>query len=234
MRLPLLAFAVLSLAAPATAATRNFGIEDFDRIRIAGPFKVQLVTGVAPFAKATGSNDAIDGVSIEVQGRTLIVRRNSSNWSSFPGQNSGPVTISIGTHDLSVASLNGSGVLAIDHVKGASFQLSVDGAGSASIGNIAVDTLDVGISGSASATIAGTAPQLTANLLGASSFDGSALSAKDATIGAHGTAVVKLIATDAVKVDADGPVTLTFGGNPACMLRSQGPADVTGCRSEAP
>ena len=234
MRLSFLAFAVLSLAGPATAATRNFGIEDFDRIRITGPFKVQLVTGVAPFAKATGSSDAIDGVSIEVQGRTLIVRRNSSNWSSFPGQNSGPVTISIGTHDLSVASLNGSGVLAINHVKGASFQLSVDGAGSASVGNIAVDTLDVGISGSASATIAGTAPQLTANLLGASSFDGSALSAKDATIGAHGTAVAKLTATDAVKVDADGPVTLTFSGNPACTLRSQGPADVTGCRSEAP
>jgi len=234
MRLSLLAFTAFSLAAPASAATRNFGIQDFDRIRVTGPFKVQLVTGVPPFAKATGSNDAIDGVSIEVQGRTLIVRRDSSNWSSFPGQNSGPVTISIGTHDLSAASLNGSGLLSIDHVKAPSFELDVDGAGSASVESIAVDTLKVGISGSGSATISGSAPQLTANLLGASTFDGSALTAKDATIGAQGTAMVKLTATDAVKIDAEGPATLTFGGNPACTLRSQGPADVTGCRSEAP
>jgi len=234
MRLSLLAFAALSLAAPATAATRNFGIEDFDRIRVTGPFKVQLVTGVAPFAKATGASDAIDGVSIEVQGRTLVVQQNASNWSSFPGQNSGLVTISIGTHDLSAAWLNGSGSLSIDHVKASSFELSVQGAGSASIGSITADTLKLGMSGSGSATISGMAPQLTATLFGASTFDGPALTAKDATIGAQGTAVIKLTATDAVKIDAEGPVTLTFGGNPACTLRSQGPADVTGCRSEAP
>ena len=234
MRLSLLAFAALSLAAPATAATRNFGIEDFDRIRVTGPFKVQLVTGVAPFAKATGASDAIDSLSIEVQGRTLVVQQNASNWSSFPGQNSGLVTISIGTHDLSAAWLNGSGSLSIDHVKASSFELSVQGAGSASIGSVAVDTLKLGMSGSGSATISGMAPQMTATLFGASTFDGSALTAKDATIGAQGTAVIKLAATDAVKIDAEGPVTLTFSGNPACTLRSQGPADVTGCRSEAP
>ncbi|MFL6744237.1 MAG: hypothetical protein ACJ8E3_09835 [Sphingomicrobium sp.] len=53
MRTALLtAFALL--AAPAGAATRNFGIEGFDRIRLEGPFSVKLTTGVAPFAKATG------------------------------------------------------------------------------------------------------------------------------------------------------------------------------------
>lgn len=234
MHLRLLAFAALSLAAPATAATRNFGIQDFDRIRVTGPFKVQLVTGVAPFAKATGDMDAIDNVSVDVEGRTLIVQQNASSWSSFPGRNSGPVTIEIGTHDLSAAWLNGAGLLSIDHVKEPSFELSVQGAGSASVGSITVDTLKVGLSGSGSATISGTAPQLTATLFGASTFDGSALTTKDATIGAQGTAVMKLTATDAVKIDAEGPVTLTFSGNPACTLRSQGPADVTGCRTEAP
>lgn len=234
MHLRLLAFAALTFAAPATAATRNFGIQDFDRIRVTGPFKVQLVTGVAPFAKATGGMDSIDDVSIDVEGRTLVVHQNASGWSSFPGASSGLVTISIGTHDLSAAWLNGSGSLSIDRVKAPSFEITVQGAGSASIGTIAVDTLKVGISGSGSVTMAGSAPQLTANLFGASTFDGSALQSKDATVGAQGTAVLKLTATDAVKIDAEGPVTLTFSGNPACTLRSQGPADVTGCKSGAP
>ena len=234
MHLRLLAFAALTFAAPATAATRNFGIQDFDRIRVTGPFKVQLVTGVAPFAKATGGMDSIDDVSIDVEGRTLVVHQNASGWSSFPGASSGLVTISIGTHDLSAAWLNGSGSLSIDRVKAPSFEITVQGAGSASIGTIAVDTLKVGISGSGSVTMAGSAPQLTANLFGASTFDGSALQSKDATVGAQGTAVLKLTATDAVKIDAEGPVTLTFSGNPACTLRSQGPAGVTGCKSGAP
>jgi len=234
MHFRLLVFAAVSLAAPATAATRNFGIEDFDRIRVMGPFKIQLVTGVAPFAKATGASDAIDDISVEVEGRTLVVQQNASNWNSFPGQNSGLVTISIGTHDLSAAWLNGSGSLSVDHIRAPSFEMTIQGSGSVSVANIAVDRLKLGMSGSGSVTVAGTAAQLTATLFGASTFDGSALTAKDANIGAQGTAVAKLTATDAVKIDAEGPVTLTFGGKPACTLRSQGPADVTGCRSEAP
>lgn len=234
MRLSLLAFAALSLSAPAVAAERNFGVEDFDRIRVTGTFKVQLVTGVAPFAKATGASEALDGVSVEIDGRTLVVQPNASNWASFPGQNSGPLTISIGTHDLSAAWLNGSGALSIDRVKEPSFEITLQGSGSVVVGNTTVDTLKLAMSGSGSATISGTAPQVSATLFGASTFDGSALAAKDATIGAQGTAVVKLTATDAVKIDAEGPATISLGGQPACTLRAQGPAEVTGCRSEAP
>ena len=49
----------LTLAAPAGAATRNFGITSFEKIRVEGPFKVRLTTGVAPFASAIGSPGAI-------------------------------------------------------------------------------------------------------------------------------------------------------------------------------
>lgn len=232
MQLRLLAFTALALAGPATAATRNFGIEDFDRIRVTGPFRVQLVTGVAPFARGTGSSDALEAVSVEIEGRTLVVHQNASNWTGFQGQNSGPVTISIGTHDLSAASLNGSGMISIDRVKEPSFELILQGSGAASIASMTVDTLKIAMSGSGSAVVSGTAPQVTATLFGASTFDGSALQSKDATIGAQGTAVVKLTATDAVKIDAEGPATISLGGNPSCTVRAQGPGDVTGCRQQ--
>ena len=38
---------------PAPAATRNFGISGFTKIRVDGPYKVNVTTGIAPFAKAT-------------------------------------------------------------------------------------------------------------------------------------------------------------------------------------
>ena len=99
MRTFLLAAAVIGLAAPANSATRNFGITSFTKIRVAGPYKVSLATGVAPFAKASGSPNAIDRVAIDVRGDTLVVQANPS-WGGFPGSDPGPVEVSIGTHDL--------------------------------------------------------------------------------------------------------------------------------------
>ena len=218
-------------AAPAGAATRNFGVSGFDRIRVDGPFKVMLTTGVAPFATATGgSAAALDSVSIDVQGRTLVVRSNRSSWGGYPGAAKGPVEISIGTRDLSAAWLNGSGSLAVDKARGLSFDLSVQGSGSASVGSVAVDQLKIAMSGTASASIAGTAPKLTAVIRGISSLDASALAVKDAIIGAEGPATVRVNVTNTAKVDAQGAATIELAGNPACTVKAAGSASVSGCR----
>ena len=66
-RLPLLALLVLaSLPTPSDAAaptTRNYSVPSFDRIRIDGPYKVELRTNVSPYARATGSQLSLDGLS---------------------------------------------------------------------------------------------------------------------------------------------------------------------------
>ena len=230
--LGLTAFAVLAcVAAPADAATRNFGVSGFDRIRVEGPFKVRLATGVAPFATASGgSATVLDSVAIDVQGRTLVVRNNRSSWGGYPGEAKGPVEISIGTHDLSAAWLNGSGSLAIDKARGLSFDLSVQGAGSASIGSVAVDRLTVAVSGTASARLAGAAARLTAIVHGISTLDAASLVSKDATIGAQGPATVRLTVTNSAKVNAQGAATVELAGRPGCTVKTAGSASVTGCR----
>lgn len=224
------AFVAIAITAPADAATRNFGVSGFDRIRVDGPFKVRLTTGVAPFAIATGGSTALDSVAIEVQGRTLVVRANRSSWGGYPGEAKGPVEIAIGTHELTAAWLNGSGSLAIDKARGLSFDLSVQGAGSASIGAVAVDQLKVSMSGTASATLAGTAPKLTAIVRGVSTLDALGLVSKDATIGAQGPATVKATVTGTAKVDAQGAAAVGLEGRPACKVTAIGSATVTGCR----
>ena len=231
MRTFLPALIFLAAAAPADAATRNFGVSGFDRIRVDGPFKVKLATGVAPYATASGGSPAaLDSVTIDVQGRTLIVRSNRSSWSGYPGEAKGPVEISIGTHDLSAAWLNGSGSLAVDKAKGLSFDLSVQGAGSASIGSVTVDHFKVAISGTGTASVAGTAPKLTAIVRGISSLDASGLVSKDAIIGAQGPATVRANVSNTAKVDAQGAATIELAGRPACTVKAAGSATVSGCR----
>lgn len=228
-RLPCILLA-LAFASPSAAATRSFGIEGFDRIRVDGPFRVKLTTGVAPFAKASGSPAAIDRVAIDLQGRTLVVHVSRSSWGGYPGAAPGPVEISVGTHDLSAAWLNGSGSLDIDRVKGLSFELSVQGSGGTTIAKADVDDLRVTLFGNASASVAGRTAKLTAIQRGITSLNAGGLTVKDATIAADGGSTASAAVTNAAKVTASGTATVSLTGNPSCTVRANGSATVSGCR----
>jgi len=224
----LLAAAVL--ATPASAATRNFGISGFDRVRVEGPFKVRLSTGVAPFARASGTADAVDRLAVTVEGRTLVVRTQSAWGPGFPGQKYTPAEVEIGTHDLTSAWLNGAGTLKIDKVKGLSFDVSVQGSGAMGIGRADVDQLKIAVSGTAAAIVAGKAMRLTTTVRGISSLDAAALETKDAVVGAEGAATVRAHVTNTVKVDASGPATIVLTGDPTCTAKLAGSASVSGCK----
>lgn len=230
MRIFLLAVPLLALAAPAGAAVRNFGITSFEKVRIDGPFRVKLTTGVAPFARASGSPTALDRVSIDVQGNTLVVHSNVSSWGGYPGRDEGPIEVEVGTHDLNAAWLNGAGTLSINRVKGLRFGLSVQGSGAGEIASADVDRLDVSVMGTAAARLAGRAAKVTAVIRGISMLDASGLVSKDASVGAEGAATIAANVSNTVTVDATGPATVRLTGGAACTLRVSGSANVSGCR----
>jgi len=216
--------------APSQSATRNFGVNGFDRVRIEGPFKVSVATGVAPSATVSGSSAAIDRVDIDVQGTTLIVSTSVSSWGGYPGKDQGPVEVRIGTHELEQARLNGSGSLNIDKVKGLNFLLSVQGSGSAAIAQADVDQLSVALAGTGSATIGGKTGKLTAWVRGVSAFDGSSLSAKNAVLRAEGPSTVKAAVSNEATVQGNGTATIALTGKPTCTSKLVGSASVSGCR----
>lgn len=224
------AAASLVLASPAQAATRNFGITGFTKIRVEGPYKVTLATGVAPFAKASGSATALDRVAIDVRGDTLVIQTNPSAWGGYPGENPGPVEVAIGTHDLSNASLTGAGSLAIDRVQGLTFALAVQGSGAAEIDNVAADEMQVNLAGTASAKLKGKARSVTALVRGLSALDAASLATPDAHITADGSSTIDANVTDTARIDAWGPATIRLTGRPSCTLKVTGSTNVSGCR----
>ncbi len=231
IRRHLLAVSLLvAFAAPAAAADRNFSVTGFERIRVDGPFRVRVTTGVAPFARATGSAATLDNVSVDVQGQTLVVRPNRSGWGGYPGDASGPVEIAVGTHELDTAWLNGAGSLEINRVEGLSFGLNIQGSGSASIAEASVDDLKIGVSGAGTAEIGGTASRLTAVVRGSSQLDAATLKVRDAVIGAEGPSLVRATVSGSAKIDATGTAHIEISGDPACTVRAAGSATVLGCR----
>jgi hypothetical protein len=230
MRSFLFLASVLSLASPTVAATRSFGITGFEKIRVEGPFKVTLTSGVAPFARASGSPAAIDKVAIETRGNTLVVHTSLDSWGGYPGRDSGPVEVFVGTHDLSSAWISGAGSLAIDKAKGLSFDLSVQGSAAGAIGQANVDQLNVSIVGTGSATVSGQAAKLTAVVRGVGSLNAASLAVKDATLGAEGSSTIAANVSDSATVDGSGAIAVRLTGRPACTLRVSGSASVSGCR----
>lgn len=232
-RLPiivLLALASLPVAAATPATQRTYSVSGFDRIRIDGPYRVELRTNVAPYARASGTPASLDDVSIKVEGRTLVVRSGGSGWGGYPGEGRGPVTIEVGTHDLSAAYVNGAGALAVDRVKGLGFEMSIQGSGIASVGEVEVDQMKVGVSGAGTIRMAGRVGKLTSTIRGTSTFEADRLEVKDAVIGAEGPSTVRTQVTNSAKVDATGLASVTLTGEPACTVNAKGSASVVGCR----
>jgi hypothetical protein len=232
MRNTILGIIIVAVAAatPVPAATRNFGITGFTKIRVDGPFRISLATGVAPFARATGSPQAVDRVAIDVRGDTLVVHLSGDTWGGYPGTDPGPVEVTVGTHELSQAWLNGAGLLAIDGVKGLSFGLSVQGSGVGRIDDVAADELNVSLVGTANAQLGGTTHRLVAVVRGLSTLDAAKLDTRDATLGAEGAATIDARVSNAAAVDATGPATVRLSGSPSCTLKTSGSASVSGCR----
>ena len=228
--LALLALASLPAAAAAPTTERSFSIPGFDRVRIDGPYQVTLRTGVAPYARATGTPVSIDGLSVKVEGRTLVVRSGSGGWGGYPGEGRGPVTVEVGTHNLSAVYINGAGALMVDRVKGLGFEVTIQGAGLARIDQVDVDQLKVGISGSGTTRLAGRAAKLTTTVRGTSSFEADGLRVSDAVIGAEGPSIIRAQVTNSAKVDANGLASITLTGDPACTVKAHGSANVVGCK----
>lgn len=224
------ALALSALAAPAAGATRNFGVSGFTKIRVDGPYKVTISTGVPVFARASGTPAAIDRVAIDVRGDTLIVQPNPS-WGGFPGVDPGPVEVSIGTHELTNALLMGPGSLAIDKVRGFSFALSIQGSGAGEIGDANADQLTVTLNGSANAKLSGRAGKLSVFVRGISSLNSDALTTPNAAISAEGTATVDAKVTQTARIDAAGPATIRLSGQPSCTVKVTGSVTVSGCKA---
>ena len=229
-RLPLALLPAIAAATPASAADRTYSVTNFEQIRLQGPYKVRLVTGVAPYARASGSVAALDGIAIEVNSQILTVRRNPSVSSGYPGQMTGPVEIEIGGHDLHSASIIGSGSLDISAVRALSFSLTVEGAGAAKVSNVEVDQLKLWIGGTGSASLSGSAKSATFLVRGMSALDASGLAVKDAVIGSEGPAIVRANVSNAAKVTARGASQVMLDGAPACTVTAVGSATVSGCK----
>jgi hypothetical protein len=209
-------------AAPASAAERRLSVTDFDRVQVEGPYIVTLRTGLPSAARIEGSQAALDRITVDVQGRTLRIRANRSAWGGYPGESVGPVTVELSTRDLRGASVNGSGSLAIDRVRGLRVDLTLTGSGRLSVGALDADNLVLGLVGSGRVAISGRARHMRATVQGTGDLAAASLFADDAQLFADSSGLATFTAGRSAKVRATGPGDVQILGRPSCTV--EGPA----------
>lgn len=223
----MLACLALAASSAASAAERRYTVTDFDRVQVDGPFQVTVTTGTSGSAVATGSNEAIERVSIDVQGRVLRVRPNRSAWGGYPGEGAGALAIALATHDLRGASVTGSGSIAIDRARAMRFDVGVSGSGHVTLGTVEADRLNLGLVGSGRITIGGKAKTLRATVRGNGDLEAGALSVEDADLQADTAGTIDLAVKRTAKIVATGAGDVTITGAPACTVQARGSGRVS-------
>ena len=217
---------VVAVATPAEAATRNYGVTSFDRMRVTGPFDVQVHVGGAPSARAIGPQEAIDRLSVEQNGNTLVVKPLPGGWGGWPMGFHGKLVVEISTPSLNNVTLAGSGNVAIDRVKGDQLDLALSGSGNLSVAAVDVTRLAATMTGSGDLSIAGRAAEAKAMLTGSGDLKGAQLATDDADVRLIGSGDLSIGARRTAKVNLAGSGDITIAGPANCSITRTGSGDV--------
>jgi hypothetical protein len=220
--------ALSALAAPAFAEDRHYAIEDFDRVIAEGPYIVHLVTGRTTSAVAHGSREALDRMSLDVQGQMLRIRRNRGAWAGAAGADPGIVTIDLVTRSLRSVRLIGPVRLDAGNVRGLRVEFSVEGSGTLHATGLNADALSLALLGSGRLDIAGAARTLAGTFQGTGDLAAPGLVAHNATISSTTSGAVALTVNGPAAVVNNGVGNVRIFGRPVCTI-SGSAADQVRC-----
>lgn len=226
MRMLLLLGALIALPiVSAQAAERRYAVTNFERVRVDGPFRVEIKTGGPPRATAEGEQTALGGVSIIVEGDILIVRRGEPGAATptTPRASSTRLPmITLSTPVLRAANVNAGGTVRIDAMRGSRIDLSVNGSGSLSVARIDAELAITTITGAGAITLAGKASSARFLVSGPGSVAADGLIADALFVRSDGSGEVAVAARYTADITTTGVGSVRVAGHPRCTVRSTG------------
>ncbi len=218
----------LAVATAASAAERKLFVSSFDRLRVDGPFRVDVVTGRSPAGRITGDPRQLDGVEVRQEGDTLVVRRTSARDEELPrGDGAQPVIVTLATPTLAGAYLVGTGALSIAGMTGDRIDLSIAGAGTIGVTGADAAALNATSIGTGRITIAGRAASARLLVNGAGGVQADKLDAGELTVRLEGPGEIVARARYNAAVTNTGLGRIAVAGSPKCMVKAVTSGSVT-------
>lgn len=205
--------------------SRNFAVGAFDKIAVAGPYEVNVVSGRQPGVSATGGSSLLDETDVVVENGTLKIMPKKRKGMRWNWSNNGKVVFTVSTAALRGAVMAGSGGINIDQVAG-DFEGEVAGSGDLRLASVAGGKVKLAIAGSGEVRAAGKADSVDIAIAGSGDVDarGLATRAADVSIAGSGNVVANASDTAAVSIMGSGDVEVTGGAK--CTVSKAGSGDV--------
>ncbi len=213
---------------PGPSVNRSFEVGAFDRIEVAGPYEVSVTTGSAPSVRATGPDNAIDKMVVEVEGGKLKIHPRKKTGMNFGWSKRHKVAVQVTVPSLRGAEIAGSGDINVDKVSGEHFDGGIAGSGALKLGQVQVNSLSLGIAGSGGAVLGqGKANRVEYEIAGSGDIDGGGLAAERASVSIAGSGNVVANASATADVDIAGSGDVRITGGAKCNVSKAGSGNVT-------
>ena len=225
-------FLLLAVAAPAHADERRFMLSGFDRVRIEGPFEVEIVAGRSAGATAIGEPRALDGVNVRLAGSTLVITPSVNAWGGDPRSPRSVPKIAVTAVNLRAVHVVGGARVSVDRLSGQRVDVGLMGAGSLDVYAVEGDRFTAAVAGTGRLRLAGRVLAATIDSTGAAEIEAADLSAGTLTVTSQSAGDSHFRARNAARITAQGGGTVTVTGAAKCNVSGSGRV-LCGAESEA-
>jgi Putative auto-transporter adhesin, head GIN domain len=229
--------AVLMLAGAGLAQAgrpveRKLLVGSFENIQLIGDIAVDVQTGKAPSAKASGDKRMLESLKLERVGTTLRVRLQDIINNSKGVPITAPLRVTLTTQEIKDITLSGNGTLAISEVRQQDLvRMLIVGNGSVSIGKLVADQLTATINGNGGIELGGgSIRDGRVTIDGAGKFDGAKAPMRNLRIEHIGNAVSTATVSEDSEIFNRGSGNITIGGKGKCFIKQAGAAAINCAR----
>lgn len=219
---------LVMMPTPAHADERRYMLSGFDGIRVDGPFDVTVVAGASPNAVASGEMRALDGVSVRIQGRTLVISPSPNAWGGYPGAARARPRVTVTAATLRSAAMVGGGRMTIDRMRGQRIELTVTGAATLAVGDAQAERIDAEQLGTGQIIVGGRALQGRFASNGAGAIYARGLDLAAVTVNWQSAGDGRFTARKTAEIASTGQGAVSVVGDAKCLVRGSGPVECGG------
>lgn len=204
--------------------SRSYQVGGFDRLAVAGPYEVNVVTGGTVGVTAKGGAHLLDETEVIVEGNTLKIQPKKKKGIRWNWRN-GKAVFTVNAAALHGASLAGSGGVKVDKVAG-DFEGEIAGSGGLHVGQIDGGRVRFDIAGSGGVEAAGKADTVDISIAGSGDVKLGGLAARSADVSIAGSGNIQANASESANVSIMGSGDVEIKGGAKCKVSKAGSGDV--------
>ena len=209
---------------PGPEVSRSYQVGAFDKVAVAGPYEVNVVTGGQGGITAKGGEHLLSETEVVVEDGTLKIKPKKHKGIRWNWRN-GKAVFTVNAAAIHSASIAGSGGVNVDKVAG-DFEGDVAGSGDLKVGAISGGKVKLAIAGSGDVEVAGKADSIDLSIAGSGDMRTGGLASRTADISIAGSGNVEANASESADVSIMGSGDVRIQGGAKCTVSKAGSGNV--------